>query len=245
MVRTVQHKDRTRLTNQEIILAQEQSVLRKIRTDNEVEGTLILTDKRIIFVGATEETDLRIGTVFSPSGGVARLRFTDVNDLNSIPSTPENLSIPLNEVELEKGEKGFLRNPRLQIKWKDSGVERKTEFIAEITDPSRKKGLKDWAKVIDSLKAGTIKINYPSVPPPTTESLEGKVLYILGDMQDKGTFEIEEQTENLFKLDLDPDDVEAACKKLVSAGLVDLIESKDGDSFFRKRSPLGSDDLSS
>ncbi|MGH2637941.1 MAG: hypothetical protein ACRDF4_01430, partial [Rhabdochlamydiaceae bacterium] len=109
----------------------------------------------------------------------------------------------------------------------------------------RKIDLKDWARVIDSLKAGTIKIEYPKVPAPSSDTLEGKILYVLGDMQDKGMLEIEEQAEEYFKLELEPDDVETACKKLVSVGLVDAVDSESGDSFYRKRSPLGRDDLSS
>ena len=81
--------------------------------------------------------------------------------------------------------------------------------------------------------------------PPSIETLEGKILRVLGDMQDKGTFEIEEEVESEFKLDLDVDDVQKACEKLVLLGLVDKTPDASGDAFYRKRSPLGEDDLSS
>ena len=61
----------------------------------------------------------------------------------------------------------------------------------------------------------------------------------------KGIFEIEEEIENTFNIDTDPDPVEAACDKLVSEGSVDVIPDNSGDKFYRKRSPLGEDDLSS
>ncbi len=46
-------------------------------------------------------------------------------------------------------------------------------------------------------------------------------------------------------MDLDTDRVEAACKKLSSMGFVDETPDNSGETFYRKRSPLGEDDLSS
>jgi hypothetical protein len=42
-------------------------------------------------------------------------------------------------------------------------------------------------------------------------------------MQEKGVFEIENKVEQNFGVDLDPDDVEAACEKLASAGFTDKV----------------------
>ncbi len=63
-------------------------------------------------------------------------------------------------------------------------------------------------------------------------------------MQEKGVFEIEEETETQFKLDLDPDNVEAACEKLASMGFLDKTPDNSGEVFYRKISPLGDDDPS-
>lgn len=231
----------------EIILAQEQSVVQKTGFMKETQGTLILTNKRLIFVAANQELDVPIMAIGVSAGRTGRLRFADVDELDQIPKSPLNLSIPLDEIELEKGDEGFIENPRLKVKWIESGVEKKAEFIADITDSSRRMDLKDWAVVMDSLKRndGTIKIDYPKTPSPSKDTLEGKVYYILGDMQDKGLFEIEEQTEEYFKVNLEPDDVEAACNKLVSLRVVDKMDYGSGDSFYRKHSPLGKADLSS
>ena len=97
-----------------------------------------------------------------------------------------------------------------------------------------------------SLKAGEIRLQLPSAPTPGVDSLEGKALYILNDMQEKGMFEIEEEVEDTFKVeDIDPDELVAACKKLASQGFLDVIKDPSGDDFYKKRSPLGEDDLSS
>ena len=239
-------EDNQSTQQQEVILAEEQSVVHKTGFMKETQGTLILTNKRLVFVAADQEIDFRATPIFTP-GSMAHLRFSDVDDLKSIPEHPANVSIPLGEIELEAGVEHMYESPHLKIRYKDDGVEKKAEFVGDISGTGRKVDLKDWAKIIDSLKAGRATIAHPSSPLPSKNTLEGKVLYILGDVQDKGVLEIEQQTEEYFKLELEPEDVEAACKKLVSQGLVDAVASDGGDSFYRKRSPLGrgEDDLSS
>ena len=142
------------------------------------------------------------------------------------------------------GSEGIFHTPELKVTWKtDSGV--KSEEFTEDIIGGRKKDIKDWAKVIQSLKSGKIMIQRLPNPPPSIDSLEGKILHMLGDMQEKGTFEIEEEVESEFKLDIDIDLVEEACEKLASLGLVDKNPDSSGDVFYRKRSPLGEDEYSS
>ena len=43
------------MSNQEMILAQEQSVLEKSGLGNEIQGTLVLTNVRLLFVAANME----------------------------------------------------------------------------------------------------------------------------------------------------------------------------------------------
>ena len=134
----------------------------------------------------------------------------------------------------------------LKIKWKEGGGAKSAEFFEDITGAGRKENLKDWVKVIESLKANKIRLQIPSAPTPGLDALEGKVLYILNDMQEKGIFEIEKEVEDAFKVeDIDSDELDAACKKLASQGFLDVIKDPSGDNFYRKRSPLGKDDLSS
>jgi hypothetical protein len=223
-------------SNPEIILAQEQSVLAKLGFEKDLEGTLVLTNQRLLFVIATEQEDVRTG------GGYDILRFANVDDLNSIPMNPQNLSIPIGKIDFDKG-RSFL-HPTLRIKWVSDSGEKQAEFVEKITG-GKKKNLNDWANVISKIKSGAISLEIPKSSPPSIDTLEGKILFILGDMQDKGTFEIEEDVEGKFKVDLDPDEVEASCKKLAQMRFVDEIADSSGDNFYRKHSPLGEDDLSS
>jgi hypothetical protein len=195
-----------------------------------------------LFVAANQEIDFRVSDTPLDPEGVERFRFADVDDLKDVPNSPENISIPLDEIEVERGGEHFFENPHLKVRWSEGGAEKKAEFVADINRSSGKIDLKNWAKVIDSLKTGKTKIEYPNVQLPSKDTLEGRILYILGDMQEKGTMDIEKETEDYFKVDLDPDDVEGACKKLVSMGLVDTVGDSSGYPFYRKRSPLGSVD---
>ena len=48
-----------------------------------------------------------------------------------------------------------------------------------------------------------------------------------------------------FKVDLDPDEVQAVCDKLATQGVIKRYPDSSGDVFYRRASPLGEDDLSS
>lgn len=222
--------------DKEVILAQEQGVMARSSFERQVEGTLILTNQRLLFVGASQEEEI-------PGGfGVDSLRFADVNSLDSLPNSQYNISIPLGDLSSEKA--SHLGHPSLKVRWNDRGEQQHEEFEQKLIG-GRKKNLNDWARVIEKIKSGALTPEIQKTPPPGTDTLKGKILYTLGDMQEKGSLEIEEQVETSFKIDLDPDQVEDACKKLVEDGLVDVVPDSSGDDFYRKHSPLGEDDLSS
>ncbi|MGH9919484.1 MAG: hypothetical protein ACRD6W_11540 [Nitrososphaerales archaeon] len=89
----------------EVMLAQEQAVIRRgpgIRKGveaafgmgGETEGTLVLTDRRLVYVhGSEKEESLRIGG-FSAK----RLFFSDVESLDSMPVDSASLEIQLSEI---------------------------------------------------------------------------------------------------------------------------------------------------
>ncbi len=130
------------------------------------------------------------------------------------------------------------------MSWTDGGgATRATEFVQQISGASRRKNLNDWAKVIEKLRAKQLKIT-PLPPAPGADTLEGRILGVLGDMQEKGLLTVENEVEERYKVDLDPDDVEAACERLVAAGLVLKPVPRYEDVYYRKASPLGADDLS-
>jgi hypothetical protein len=237
-------------SDQEIPLAEEQAVVnREVGVTKEVEtvlgfgaateGTLVLTNRRLIYARSTEKKE----TLRTSEFGRRTFQFSDVEDLNAIAADPANFTIQIESIVSVKGHRGEGLSHRLEVRWQERENTKVTEFVEQLTGPSRRKNLDDWAPVIDRLKRGEQKIE--RLPPlPSLESLEGKTLRILGDMEEKGIFAIEEQTEEEFKIQLDSDEVEEACERLVAQGLVSKRVADAGGSWYRKRSPLGDDDLS-
>ena len=229
--------------SEEMMLAQEQGVLMRgagLKKEMEggfaeQEGTLILTDRQLVFVTTDEREERFYGF---------HLIYSDVKDLASVPHVPANTFIPLSSISSATGHgsKGGLERPSLEIKWNEGGKELGRVFIETLSGRTRRKNLNDWARVIQCLKTGEQKLI--SIPrAPTVDSLQGKVMLILADMQSKGLLTIENEVETAFKIKLDPDEVQTACDALVSQGLVKLEPSLKEDPFYRKASPLGEDEL--
>lgn len=235
--------------SQEVVLAQEEAVIRRgtgarkeveaaFGMGGETEGTLVLTNRRLVYVHGNEsEVDLDVGA-FSKK----RLFFPDVEDLRSAVMDSSSLDVPLQNITNVTGRKEPGVAPKLQVKFTDHGVARASEFVQQLTGRSRRKNLSDWAAVITKLKAGKVKVvPLPATPDP--DSLQGRILAVLGDMQEKGLFSIETEVENRYKADLDPDQVEQACNSLADSGLIKNVSPPKEDPFYRKISPLGEDDL--
>jgi len=233
------------------MLAQEQAVIRRgpgIRKGveaafglgGETEGTLVLTDRRLVYVHSNEkEESIRIGA-FSAK----RLYFSDVESLGSMLMDSASVEIPIPKLVKVAGHHGEAIAPKLEVSWNDAkGAAQASEFVQQISGASRRRNLNDWAKVIEKLRARQLKIT-PLPPAPGGDTLGGRILGVLGDMQEKGLMTIESEVEEQYKVDLDPDDVEAALEKLVSAGLVVKPSARYEDVYYRKVSPLGEDDLS-
>ena len=236
----------------EVMLAQEQAVIRRgpgIRKGveaafgfgGETEGTLVLTDRRLVYVHSNEkEEGIRIGA-FSAK----RLFFSDVESLGSMPLDSASAEIPISSIVKVAGHHGEAIAPKLEVSWTDGGgAARATEFVQQISGASRRRNLNDWANVIEKLRAKQLKIT-PLPPAPDANTLEGRILVVMGDMQEKGLMTIESEVEERYKVDLDPDDVEAACEKLIAAGLILKPVPRYEDVYYRKVSPLGEYDLSS
>lgn len=232
----------------EMILAQEQgATMRSGGASKELEaefgigtkeGTLVLTNKRLIFVCTDDKgEDLPVGYF-----GDHLLLYSEVEDLGNIPNQDPNVFIQLSTASA-KGHRGELGRPSLEVRWKDQAGTHDIVFTETLTG-KRQRNLNDWALIIDGIKDGSRKlITLPN--PPTTETLEGKVMHVMADMQEKGPLEIEEDVEGEYKVELDPDEVQVACDRLSSQHF--LIRSPDtsGDVYYRRSSPLGEDDLSS
>ena len=207
----------------------------------ETEGTLILTNRRLIYVhlAAEQEVDLPVGLLTYKA-----LFIDDIEGLDSISNDSEGLEIPLSKIVRVEGHGGRdAIAPKLEVDYTSkSGETHSTEFVEQITGASRKKNLDDWAEIIKKLKAGQVKpIELPDVPSEGT--LEGRIYRALGDMQEKGALAIEEEVEERYHVDLDPDDVVSACNKLVGMGLIRKADTDEGDPFYTRISPLGENDV--
>ena len=235
---------------EEVILAQEQAVSRGSGEKEQeggfgaglMEGTLILTTKRLVFVTLAEaEEDLSEPTASNPFGKL-KLFYSDAEDLKSIPADPDNLIVPLTSVTSVKGHRGNGAKPKLEIKWLEGRRERSTEFSQRLTG-KRSRNLDDWARTLERLRKG--KLSLISLPKaPGLDTLEGQVLRVLSDSQEKGILTIGHLVEDAFKIELDPAEVKVASEKLTSAGLVKRRRDSNGENFYHERSPLGDDDLS-
>jgi len=231
----------------EVMLAQEQGVtMREAGTEKELqaefgigvkEGTLVLTNRRLIFACTNERDENLPGEAGLNPFGKIDLVYTEVEDLDSIPSEAPNMFVPLSSISKVTGHKGDLGRPSLEVAWVDANGKHSCIFTETLTG-RKARALNDWASAIDNLKAGKQKL--VSVPPaPSTDTLEGKIIHVLSDMQEKGVFSIEEAVETEYNLKLDPDDVQAACDRLAEEGLLVRNSELTGDAFYRRVSPLG------
>src|SRR5207245_5611089 len=235
---------------EEVILAQEQAVSRGSGEKEQeggfgaglMEGTLNLTTKRLVCVTLAEaEQDLSEPIASNPFGKL-QLFYSDAEDLKSIPADPDNLIVPLTSVTSVKGHRGNGAKPKLEIKWLEGRRERSTEFSQRLTG-KRSRNLDDWARTLERLRKG--KLSLVSLPEaPGLDTLEGQVLRVLSDSQEKGILTIGHLVEDAFKIELDPNQVKVASEKLTSAGLVKRRRDSSGENFYHKRSPLGDDDSS-
>jgi hypothetical protein len=201
------------------------------------EGTLILTSKRLVYVCTNEKED-EIPSAGIPSMlGEVRVAYSDVEDIESVPKGPPNLFIPIASVGAVEGHREGLERPSLSVKYQDEHGQRELVFIEMLTG-RRAMNINDWADVIENLKAGRQPLL--SLPaPPSAGTLEGKIIHVLSDMQEKGMFSIEEEIETEFKVDLDPDEVQAACERLADQGLILRHPDSTGTVYYQKASPLG------
>jgi hypothetical protein len=200
----------------------------------EIEGALILTNERLVFVTSNLKTDnlgLRGRYGFGPR------TYSDVENLASIEADPDNIFIPLASISSVTSHKARITNPSLEVKW--LGEEQGRIFVQHTsTGTSRGKDLSDWATVITRLKDGTQPLfQLPEIP--GVETLEGKVMRVLGDMQSKGYSGILQEVRDTFNIQADADELDSALDSLCANGLL-----KVNGLFYRKASALGDDDLS-
>jgi hypothetical protein len=235
------HENLNSDSSDELMIAQEQGVILKKGLLKSLQGTLIFTTSRLIFSCGNENveqvSDESDNFVVDIQGESGVLVYSDVESLTSIPPSPSNLFIPISSIKSTTGHRGIGVMPRLKVTWIEDSNEKQAEFEQTLTGEKTKRNLNDWAELIQKLKSGNLKLK-KLPPPPSKDSLEGKVAYVMGDMQEKGVLEIEQEVEQEFKMDLDPDQIEKVCDGLVSIGFLVQVGDPTGDKFYRKASPI-------
>ena len=170
----------------EVILAQEQGAAlsmtgkkKELEADfgfGEVEGTLVLTDRRLIFACTDEKiVDLPVGYFQST------LVFSEVEEVGQIPQKPPNVFVNISSIESVKPHGGRLERPGFELEWSDNGTTR--SFLIVQGEERKGKGLKDWVPVIENLRAGRQRLVAVPQPPPM-DTLEGRIVRVLSDMQE-------------------------------------------------------------
>jgi len=240
-------------SSSEIILAQVQGVTmrdagrkKEIEAEfgfDETEGTLVLTNKRLIFACTNEKEEDLPGENLQIPGSKISLIYSEVEDVDTIPQDPPNVFVSIASISMAEGHRGGISRPSLEIAWSDAGGKHGAVFTQELKNRGSK-NLNDWASTIENIRVG--KQRFVAIPQsPSIDTLDGKIVRVLSDMQERGVFAIEEAVESKFKIELDPDQVQEACDRLTSQGLLRRYPDSTGDIFYRRASALGEDDLSS
>lgn len=139
----------------EIILAEERNVILRSKHSD---GTLVLTNKRILFVPATVSDMPTSDQMMKNWGGRSQLisqYFTDVKDLKDLPmweGQGDFLSIQMSSITNIAAHKGLLR-PTLKVAWREDHLSaREVEFLQKFIGKSKRVNLTDWAVAIERIR---------------------------------------------------------------------------------------------
>jgi hypothetical protein len=186
------------------------------------EGSLLLTNRRLIFVegkGSLKDSELQ-----------------------SVLQENDHFTIPLPQVANVSGKQGFLR-PSLTVAWHPTPEDpssTKTDFLQKYRPQNledARNGINQWVAVIEQAATSDLDLaplemkNEEEQPTIDDSELRSRLLEELNDKQWKGFFQIERDLGEKFGLSVDPDALERCCKNLVAEKLVE--QDKHGE-FFRK-----------
>lgn len=224
---------------EEVILAEERNVILKSKKSD---GTLVLTNKRFLFVPATESDMPGFGQL---SIGYYRISqyFSDVKDLKDLPIEGQGdfLSIRLRSITNVVARKGFLR-PTLKVEWRaDDLSTRDAEFLQKFVGKSKRINLTDWATAIGKITGGA-SFFAPKLPDYSSigqdDVIAQTIIKVLSDLQEKGLYEIEHEIErDHYEIgqEIDSDELRSKCDSLVKGGILSVDETGE---FYWIRSPI-------
>lgn len=190
-----------------------------------LEGTLSLTDIRLIFDVGDESVDSKMDNAEEIDGSEDEENKGD----------DYKLSIPLESLISVRGKKGMLR-PSLFVDWRKSPTDQEsfTEFIQKNKADQKEENINEWQIAIEEASTSKISIlrqknlaQYNSF----NNSLEAKILAILDDSEWTGVFQIKSELENRFNENWDVEEIDSSCKKLIEQR---LVEQEGNGDFYRK-----------
>ncbi len=190
-----------------------------------LEGTLSLTDNRLIFDLGDEPIDSKMDDA------------EEINESKNEENKGDDyrLSIPLESIISVRGKKGIVR-PSLFVVWRKSPTDQKffTEFIQKSKADRKEDNINEWQFAIEEAsesKNSTLQQRNLSQYNFYNSSLEAKILAILDDSEWTGTFQIKSELEKRYDEDWGIEEIDSSCKKLI---VQRLIEQEENGDFFRK-----------
>ena len=204
-----------------------------------LEGTLTFTTKHLIFVssnGNHSETTTDESAPESEAGN------TDSEDPEVTVADSDTFSIPLSSIVSVEGKRGMFR-PSLTVYWRDDAQNEtsKMEFIQKTRHVSTSGNINDWESKIHHLSTAQVMVAQEinsAMHSAEPRSVPTKILGVLNDGEWKGLIQIERELREQYGTEIDIDELETQCNKLVTEKI--LERDKIGE-FYRKLNVQGSE----
>jgi hypothetical protein len=184
-----------------------------------VQGTLVLTNKRLALVNSSEIDNKSVGFA-SVDRALGKSQF----------------NIPFETIDSVSGQKGILRTTLVVI-WRDPSANSsttRTEFIQRYRSPSpssSQMAINEWIPLIEREALG--ESGQDSFGSTDLTELEARVVEAIGDANWIGFFQLERELEGKYEKSIDPDDLDSVLAKLVRDKV--LEQDKVGE-FYKKPS---------
>ncbi|MCL5069210.1 MAG: hypothetical protein M1368_12790, partial [Thaumarchaeota archaeon] len=205
-----------------------------------IEGDLTLTNKRLLFVSSKGRPPVTEPEDLVPES--TKVVEDDEDPENPPDQGSQSFSIPLSSIVNVEGKRGMLR-PSLTVYWRDDSQNptAKMEFIQKTRRVSSSENINEWGSEILRISFADISLTQKKnsdLEAVDQESVASKILGILDADEWKGLFQIKKELREEYDTDIDIDELETQCNKLVTEKLVERDEIGE---FYRKLIPSNSE----